>query len=114
MNDAVWRIELLGGLRVVALHNEPRTVSRFRTQKTAALLAYLALHSARPVAREVVQDALWPDEEQDAGRNLLRVALHSLRKQLEPVGIPHGGVLRADRTTLHLNPDACVSDVALV
>ena len=38
MNDH-WRIELLGGLRA---HCSDRVVARFRTQKTGALLGYLA------------------------------------------------------------------------
>ncbi len=35
----IWQIQLFCGLRAI---REERTVTRFRTQKTAALLAYLA------------------------------------------------------------------------
>ena len=44
--ESAWRIDLFGGLS--ATHGE-RVVTRFRTQKTAALLAYLAYH-LRPVS----------------------------------------------------------------
>ena len=111
MSETVWHIKLLGGLQAVSAQDAGRVVSRFRTQKTAALLAYLALHK-QPQSREVVSDVLWPDEPVASARNALRVALSSLRRQLEPAGIPHGGVLRASRTDLHLNPAACTTDVA--
>ena len=39
----MWSIQLLGGL---ALHSPQRQLSRFRTQKAASLLAYLAFHRA--------------------------------------------------------------------
>ena len=45
----LWRIELFGGLR--ALGGE-RVVTRFRTHKTSALLAFLALFPDRPHPRE--------------------------------------------------------------
>ncbi len=45
-----WRVEMLGGLRVV---QSDRTISRFQTQKTGALLAYLALNLSAAHSREV-------------------------------------------------------------
>ena len=104
-----WRIELLGGLRVLS---GERVMTRFRTHKTASLLAYLALFPERPHAREELCDLLWPEADLDAGRMNLRVALSSLRRQMEPPGTPHGGVLTADRSKIHLNPDVCTTDIA--
>ena len=43
--DAGWRIELLGRLRVT--HGD-REITRFRTQKTRALLGYLAYFPEPP------------------------------------------------------------------
>ena len=105
----LWRIELFGGLR--ALSGE-RAITRFRTHKTAALLAYLALFPDRPHPREELCDLLWPEAGLDAGRMNLRVALSSLRRQMEPPGTPHGGVLTADRSNIQLNRIACTTDVA--
>ena len=45
------RIELLGGLRVYV---GDRIITRFQTQKTASLLAYLAYNSAQHHPREVL------------------------------------------------------------
>jgi predicted ATPase/DNA-binding SARP family transcriptional activator len=102
-----WTILLLGGLRV---QHEKRQVTRFRTQKAASLLAYLALHPA-PQPRETLIDQLWPDAEMETGRHNLSNALTFLRHVLEPPGIPAGTVLLADRASVRLNPAAVTTDV---
>ncbi len=104
-----WRVELLGGLRVVG---RERVIERFRTQKTAALLAFLAYYRDRAHPREVLVDLLWPDDDLEAARHKLSVALSSLRQQLEPPGIPDGSVIVADRAAVRLDPAAVGTDVA--
>lgn len=69
--------------------------SHFRTQKTAALLAYLAFHTGVPQPRELLIERFWPDADLDQGRASLRTALSSLRK-------PLGDSLTADTTTAML------------
>jgi hypothetical protein len=59
-------IELLGELRVQ--QGEQRTITRFRTRQTGALLAYLAYHLGRHLPREVLIEAIWPDVEARTGR----------------------------------------------
>ena len=105
----LWRIELLGSLRA---GSGERVLTRFRTHKTASLLAYLALLPDRPHPREELCDLLWPEAALDAGRMNLRAALSSLRRQMEPPGTTAGGVLTADRSRVQLNPSACTTDVA--
>jgi hypothetical protein len=63
----LWRIEFFGGLRA---RRDNEVITRFRTQKTAALLAYLALRPG-PQPREVLVGLLWPDAEPEAARNSL-------------------------------------------
>src|SRR5438309_4773237 len=104
-----WRIELLGWLRAA---QGGRVVARFQTQKTAALLAYLAYHRRRSHPREALVELLWPGCEPEAGRNSLRQALSSLRRQLEPPGVPAGAVIVANRGSVELNPAAVTTDVA--
>lgn len=106
MNEP-WRICLFGGLS--ARRGEAR-VSRFRTQKNASLLAFLAYHRDRSHPREVLIDLLWPDHELEAGRNCLSVALSSLRSQFEGPDVPAKTVIVADRATVRLNPDTVVTD----
>jgi DNA-binding SARP family transcriptional activator len=108
--DARWRIEFFGGLR--AAHGEALVVTRFRTQTTGSLLAYLAYYRQRAHLREELVDLLWPECEPQAGRNNLSQALSSLRRQLEPSSVPAGAVLVADRATVRLNPEAVTTDVA--
>ncbi|MBC8137910.1 MAG: tetratricopeptide repeat protein [Fibrella sp.] len=84
-------IYLLGGLRI-EVGNE--VVTRFRTQKTGALLAYLALHIQRAHSREELADLFWPDIDPEAARANLRSALSSLRRQIEPpASVEAGSVL---------------------
>jgi predicted ATPase/DNA-binding SARP family transcriptional activator/Tfp pilus assembly protein PilF len=105
----LWRIDMFGGLRAVG---GARVIGRFRTHKTGALLAYLALFPDRPHTREALLELLWADEPLDAARNALRVALSSLRRQMEPPGTPSGAVLVADRSKIQISPVACTTDVA--
>src|SRR5215467_4337513 len=67
-----WHICLFGELR---LQQGQQVISRFRTQKSAALLAYLACHPRQPHSREVLMTLLWPDHDPQASRNNLSVAL---------------------------------------
>lgn len=103
-----WKIELLGRF---CARNAERVVTRFRTQKTGLLLAYLAFYGDRPHPKEQLMELLWPECEPSAGRNSLSQALSSLRHQLEPPGVPQGAVLQVDRTNARLNPDAVSTDV---
>src|SRR5216684_2607789 len=107
--DQLWQIEMFGWLRAV---RGDHVISRFRTRKAGALLAYLAYHSHRSHSREQLIELLWPKSRPAVGRTNLRSELTSLRRQLEPPGVPAGAVLLASRATIRLNPAACVTDVA--
>src|SRR6476661_5599274 len=105
--DTPWHIALLGRLQAT---QGARTITRFRSQRTAAVLAYLAYHLHRPHPREVLIELLWPEAVPSRGRNNLSRELTSLRRQLEPPGVPAGSVIRADRASVQLNPTACTTD----
>jgi predicted ATPase/DNA-binding SARP family transcriptional activator len=107
--DVPWRIALFGGLR--AEHGD-QAVTRFRTRKTGALLAYLAYYSQRTHLRDQLIELCWPECTVAAGRNNLSRELSGLRQQLEPPGVPPGAVIVADRTAVRLNPEAVTTDVA--
>lgn len=83
----------------------------FRSQKSGALLGYLAYHHRRSHPREELIELLWPECDPEVGRHRLRKALSSLRQQFEPPGAAAGAVILADRLALQLNPD-CLTDVA--
>ena len=106
---AYYRIEMFGGLRVWqgdTLH------TRFRTQKAASMLAYLALHLHQVQARERLLDLFWPEMPAEVARTNLSTTLAQLRKQLEPVGVPSGSLLLADRRQVWLHEAAITTDVA--
>src|SRR5688572_29930909 len=109
MNEP-WKVSLLGGLRLLC---GEQTVTRFKSQRTGALLGYLAYYLRQQShSREALIELFWPDTSSlEAGRNSLSVALSSLRHQLEPPGTPAGSVLRADRYAIGLNPAAVTTDV---
>lgn len=108
MNEP-WSIRLFGGL---SIRQSDRLITRFRTQKTGALLAFLAYHRQHSHGREVLIEMLWPDTTPESGRHNLSHALSSLRNLLEPPGVPAGFVIIADRFSVQLNPDAFTTDVA--
>jgi predicted ATPase/DNA-binding SARP family transcriptional activator len=106
--DVRWRIEILGGLRAV---QGDRVLTRFRTQKTGSLLAYLAYYSQRSHLRDALIELFWPDGDPSAGRNNLSRELSWLRQHLEPPSLPPGTVIAADRAGIRLNPVAVATDV---
>lgn len=102
-----WNVSLFGGLTAA---QNARTITRFRTHKTGALLAYLAHHPNQLHPREMLIDLFWQEADLDAGRISLRTALASLRSQLEPPGTRMHSVIEADRTSVRLNPEAYSCD----
>src|SRR5215471_13468415 len=96
---AVWHIQILGGLRATRGN---AVLAQFPGRPVAMLLARLALAPRRQHAREELIDLIWPDADLDVGRNRLRQALSTLRRLLEPPGVPPGSVLVADRRTVAL------------
>jgi predicted ATPase/DNA-binding SARP family transcriptional activator len=103
------RIEMLGRLRVL---QGDRAITRFRTRKTGALLAFLAYYAGRPHPREALIERYWPSLDARSGRENLRTALASLRRQIEPPGVDPGSVIEADRFTIQFRPGAVAIDVA--
>jgi len=104
-----WRIELFGGLRACL---GERRITRFAHQKSAMLLACLALHPGRIYPREELSELLWPETEPEVGRHNLRQTLLSLRRQLEIPGTadPAPPLILAHRSDLQLSP-AVTTDV---
>jgi predicted ATPase/DNA-binding SARP family transcriptional activator/Flp pilus assembly protein TadD len=108
----IWHIRLFGNLRVSRGDEE---FFRFSTRKTGALLAYLAFYPDQRHTREALCDLLWPEELPQTGRARLRVALTSLRHQLEPPGVAAGSVIRSEgNEQIQLAAGTIATDVAEV
>src|SRR5712692_9761390 len=99
MMAGLWRIELFGGLRA---GRGNVSITHFRTQKSALLLAYMALscdagaRRQRSHSRDELAYLLWPDSDAHSARASLRYALTLVRRVLEPEGTPHGSILITD------------------
>jgi predicted ATPase/DNA-binding SARP family transcriptional activator len=88
-------------------------VTRLRTRKVGAVLAYLALRGGAgsvPAPRERVCASLWPDADEASARHNLSNALTVLRQALEPPGVAPGSVIEADRHGVRLRPDSFTCD----
>lgn len=96
-------VTLFGHLRISCDGKDVRFAVR---PKVAPLLAYLLLNRNKPVSRDSVAFALWPDEPEESARANLRRHLHYLREALPSVRIP---CVIADARTLHWNPAARVN-----
>jgi len=103
----IWTIELLGPL---CARRGEQIITRFRTQKTGALLAYLACQSDRALRRDELIDTLWPDNDPESGRNCLRISLNSLRQCFDHSADAPDAVIIADRSHVRLNPTAVTTD----
>ncbi|MBS1722154.1 MAG: hypothetical protein JSS66_04000 [Armatimonadetes bacterium] len=101
-----WRVELFGGLKA---RQGDTVVSKFQTQKTGALLAFLALDVGKNFSRERLATTLWSSGDAVALRNRLNQAVSSLRRQLELSG--SGRVFVSDHHFLGLDPNTIVTDV---
>src|SRR5579871_957052 len=108
MAESIWYIRLFDHLKV---EQGEQTVTHFRTQKTAELLAYLAYHLHGSHTREKLIDVLWPDIDPDVGRSRFKQTLALLRRVLEPDGVPAGRVLATSSGNVQFRPDVACTDV---
>ncbi len=102
-------IRTLGGTAIALRLAPPIDTSRatpedqlvkVETHTIEALLIYLACQG-RPVSRDLLAELLWPERSQQQARVNLRLALHRLRRQLDPF-------LLITRQTIGLNPNAAI------
>ncbi|HVK01928.1 MAG TPA: BTAD domain-containing putative transcriptional regulator, partial [Armatimonadaceae bacterium] len=107
---ALWYVQLFGGLHAVRQPGEG--ITRFRSHKSGALLAYLSLFPRRSHTREALADLLWPEADTATGRINLRTVLSALRREMEPDSIPAGSVLvTVGHRDVGLAPAAVETDV---
>ena len=72
-------LQLLGSFHVT-LDGQP--LNGFATDKSRALLAFLAVERGRPHRRESLAALLWPDQSEERSRQSLRQALSHLKQVL--------------------------------
>ncbi|MPZ68066.1 MAG: tetratricopeptide repeat protein [Actinobacteria bacterium] len=82
-SDANVRVSCLGGFRVVR-DGQLVPKNEWQSKKARDLLKVLIARRGRPTPRDVMLDALWPEESPDKISNRLSVALTTLRTVLDP------------------------------
>lgn len=96
-------ITLLGG---AAIHVDGAPIGgRAAHRHPIAILALLVTNGGRPLSRDKLIALLWPERDGEAARNLLKVNVHELRKELGD------GVLRSTADQLSVDIDAIACDV---
>jgi DNA-binding SARP family transcriptional activator len=84
LSDEVPPLEIrCFGAFAIAVAGRPVDLASLKP-RPRAVLRLLAVNAGRPVHREVIQDALWPDADPDTGARSLHVALSAVRRELEP------------------------------
>ena len=95
-------LSLLGSLQVVL---DGVSVTSFATDKTRALLVYLAVEADHPHRRDTLAGLLWPDQPQKKARQNLRQTLSYLRQALGEDSGRDIPFLLSKRETIQFNPD---------
>src|SRR5512146_2845412 len=77
---------VLGALQVTLADGE---TAKFQSDRTRALLAYLAVEADLPHRRDALIGLLWPDEPEETARHNLRQALFNIRQAIgDPAADP--------------------------
>lgn len=103
------RLFCLGPFRILLGAQEVQWQA-WRRKLAVTLLAFLAHHRGRPVHRDVIIEALWPETPEKAARERLKVVVYSLRRQL---GREAGGAIVRQGSFYALDPALLWLDVAV-
>ncbi len=99
---AILRLHFLGPFQATL---DGRLLQGFRSDKSRALLAYLAAQESRPCARENLAALFWGEDEEQAARASLRQALSNWRKLLASLLAGSPPPLEIGRRTVRLHVD---------
>ncbi len=104
-------IHFLGGASI--LIDGQAASGRATHRHRIALLALLIAHEGHAVTRDKLIALLWPEKDTDGGRNLLKVAVHELRKEFgDPAIRTTGDQLSANLTALDSDIGAFLAALA--
>lgn len=108
-DDDTWpwplKVTTLGGL-TVSKAGEPLNFGRKTPKRLVMLLKAIVAYGGSDVPQEKLIDAIWPDEDGDAGYSSLKVAIHRLRQLLGDTGVL---VFKSGR--VGLDPSRCWLDI---
>ena len=109
------RIKLFGTFELSVDGNKIDS-EMFKTRKVSGILKYILASPGKPVSREKMAAAFWPDSDAKAANNSLRVALFELRKALAALEMPFDSgkaLITEDGDGLYVcRPEIVESDVS--
>lgn len=99
----------MAGLRIYCFDDlrfelHGKVVNGFDTDKSRALLVYLALENEHPHRRSHLAGLLWSDQSEEQALHSLRQSLSNLRKTLADSSDSQEPLLLVERDTVQLNP----------
>ncbi|MCR9110982.1 BTAD domain-containing putative transcriptional regulator [Marivita sp. XM-24bin2] len=101
--DSVWHFQLVGAFSVTDPFGKTCALPG---RKDRAVLAFLAAHPGRAIARDRLVDLVWPNSIGGTGRASLRQSLATIRKVLDT-----DDLLTANRDTIVLSKESTSSDI---
>lgn len=107
--DRLTRATCFGSFSI-SVGGRPLPLSTLRPRARSAL-RLLAVQGGRPLHREALLDALWPEADQASAARSMLTTLSSVRSVL--AATPAAGALVREGAAYRLDPDAVVTDVAL-
>jgi DNA-binding SARP family transcriptional activator len=112
-SDAPVEIRVLGGFQLLR-HGEPVAAGSWQSRKARDLLKILVTRRGRPVPRESLAEALWPEDGTDSVASRLSVALSTVRAVLDP-GHDHPAdqFVTADASSIALRTDRVRVDLEI-
>jgi ATP/maltotriose-dependent transcriptional regulator MalT/DNA-binding SARP family transcriptional activator len=101
----------LGGFRVLR-DGAAVAVAEWQSKKARDLLKILVSRRGRPISREALFEALWPDDDPEPLANRLSVALTTVRSVLDPRRqFPAEYFIIADKTSIALDLEHMTTDL---
>lgn len=110
---ALIRVRLLGGISLLLGEEEVSLLDWWA--KATKLFAYLVIHRGRPVSRDILLEAFWPDGDQQCAIHALQTTLSFLRRSLR--SLPGGEklaerlIVARDGNYLFDSENRCESDL---
>src|SRR5262245_23342916 len=109
--STVVSIRLLGAFAVFGDGVEVPS-GAWQSRKARSLVKLLAARRGRPTPREVVMEALWPEQDPSRVANRLSVAISTARAVLDPAHrLQADRFIHSDRDSIELSPEHVTIDV---
>lgn len=110
----VLSIRTFGGLQVLRNATDPISAHSWQGSRPALLFKAILVHGGRHIPKDILIEALWPDQHPENTLRNFKVTLHRLRKLLQPDMTPAIGsaYIHLKDNLVSLDADLCQVDTA--